>query len=187
MTQDARDGTVAVWALARALEQDLTAFGAVISIESPGQAEVLRAEDRGHAFVQLVLAFDDVAENEARAGGESGRRPPDASDVRRALDFARQHRRRDLMIHCKMGISRSTAVATAVLADRCGPGREKEAVGMVMGSVARYEPNRTVLALADLVLGRGGALVAAVTESQTRPSSEPVGDDPLVGSPAAAV
>jgi predicted protein tyrosine phosphatase len=65
-----------------------------------------------------------------------------------------------VLIHCAAGISRSPAAALIALAlDH--PGREDEA-GRVLRSVAPHTmPNSLLLALADEVLGRDGALLAA--------------------------
>lgn len=154
------DGRICVWGLRQALEDDLSGFGAVISINHTGQDELLVASERGGGFEQLVLTFDDITRH------SPGYRMPELSDVRRAIEFGRQHRHLSLMVHCKQGVSRSTAIATAILADRLGLGLELDAVRRIAASVSCYDPNRAVLSLADLILDRSGALVAAVLENR---------------------
>ncbi|RAK66362.1 hypothetical protein [Phenylobacterium kunshanense] len=70
---------------------------------------------------------------------------------------------RALLVHCFHGVGRSAAVALAILADRAGPGREQAALDRLLAIRPQATPNLVVVKLADEVLGRNGALVAAVS------------------------
>ena len=58
-------------------------------------------------------------------------------------------------------MSRSPAIALALLADRLGAGREEEAVRKLLEVARLCTPNRLVVEFADKVLGRKGRLVEA--------------------------
>lgn len=95
---------------------------------------------------------------------------PTAETVRAILDFgasgtagAISH----LLIHCHMGISRSTAAA-AILMAQGNPGREAEAFDHLWAIRPRSWPNSRMIALADTQLERGGALTAAMRAHHAR-------------------
>lgn len=109
---------------------------------------------------RLVLTFDDVTHD-----GDNVLAPTRA-DVELIIDFARRTRVRPnkrMLIHCHAGISRSTATALIVLAERLGPGKEAEAIEAMRRGTETDEPfpNERLVALADEALARGGALLAA--------------------------
>ena len=113
----------------------------------PGKAVVLATE----ADVQAVCGF-------ARATVEGA--------VRDGLSAV-------MTFHCEQGVSRSAAMALAVLADHAGPGREEEAVAALMRAFTHLAPNPLIVRLADAVLERRGALVAALKAWQaTSPHGE---------------
>lgn len=131
-------------------------FSGLLSWETPGIGPdgLSPRFTKGHLPRQLVLAADDVVD----AGHPLA---PRRHHVRAAMRFARGFRDARLLVNCHMGISRSVALAMAVLADRLGPGGEQEAVERVVAIRPVATPNRLILALADELLGRGGALVDA--------------------------
>jgi len=107
---------------------------------------------------QLVLAFEDL--------DEEGYGAATHQQIVIALAFARLFRDRSLLVHCVKGQARSPALALAILADRLGPGREREAVVELL--YIRPDdphdilgPNLHVLKLADAILERNGALFQA--------------------------
>jgi predicted protein tyrosine phosphatase len=107
---------------------------------------------------QLVLAFEDLDEDRHGAATHQ--------QIVVALAFARLFRDRKLLVHCVKGQARSPALALAILADRLGPGREREAVVELL--YIRPDdphdilgPNLHVLKLADAILERKGALFQA--------------------------
>ena len=97
--------------------------------------------------------FDDT--------GEAGPRP---WHVNKVIDFARQvqHERGKLLVHCEAGISRSSAAALTVFATWLGTGKEQEAVDQTYAAQPDAWPNSQFVELADELLGRDGALIAAV-------------------------
>ncbi len=66
-----------------------------------------------------------------------------------------------LLIHCHAGISRSTAAA-AILMAQFNPGREAECFARIREVRPRNWPNSLMIRIADELLGRNGALVAAL-------------------------
>lgn len=65
-----------------------------------------------------------------------------------------------LYVHCHAGVSRSTATAYLALACRHGAGREEAAFAELLRIAEKPWPNRSIVAHADALLGRGGALLA---------------------------
>lgn len=127
---------------------------AVLTIEDPGQRNPLRFHVSPHPE-HLVMKFEDVD------FAESTLALPREEHVAAALDFGRRHRDSTMLIHCKAGIARSTALALAIIADRLGEGREKDAVAEMLAVRPEAVPNLLILSMADDLLGRNGALVAA--------------------------
>jgi predicted protein tyrosine phosphatase len=69
-----------------------------------------------------------------------------------------------VLIHCEAGISRSAAAALIMYACWLGPGRESEAMERVLRQRPMARPNRRMVALADQLLEREGALLAALSD-----------------------
>ena len=65
-----------------------------------------------------------------------------------------------LLSHCHMGASRSTAAAYLATALRHGPGAEPEVFNAFLSFTNKPWPNLKIVALADDILARKGALVA---------------------------
>jgi predicted protein tyrosine phosphatase len=132
-------------------------FEAVISIEAPGirWGDRLRFHRHPHP-AHLVLSFEDLDQPH----------PPiftaNEGHVETALNFARERPDATLLIHCHAGISRSTAIALAIIADRLGPGREGEALECMLHLQSEAVPNLLVVQHADRRLGRDGALLNLV-------------------------
>ncbi len=113
---------------------------------------------------RVVWRFDDVIAARPLV------RAPTVADVEAILAWAQglalevpQH----LLIHCHAGVSRSTATAAILLA-RDHPGREAEVFATLAHLRPRSWPNSLMLRLADDLLGRGGALTAALRDHQRR-------------------
>ncbi len=64
-----------------------------------------------------------------------------------------------LLVHCHAGISRSTAVAYAMIAHNAGPGREAEAFDALLAIVNKPWPNRRIIEILDEQWQRDGALL----------------------------
>ncbi len=142
------------------LSQRSTRVTHVLSILDPGmpQPEIVRHYKmlRDHQ----MLHFHDIAQPMA------GAQAPSRGHVARLLAYgdeivstlgAEDH----LLIHCHAGISRSTAAATILLAQH-HPGREEQALQRVVQSRPVAIPNVRMIAYADALLERDGALIAAL-------------------------
>ena len=148
---------------------------AIISIRASAPASSAALDLAMHQAVlgdldaSLVLRFDDIG---IPAYGPC--RGPTMDDVSAALEFARSARVHapdgTLAVHCRHGVSRSSAVALALVADALGPGREAEAVAELLRQDidARFQPNPMIVGLADAALYRYGQFEAALAENCSR-------------------
>lgn len=73
-----------------------------------------------------------------------------------------------LLVHCHMGVSRSTGFAYVALAMAGGAGRETEAFAHLLKITNKPWPNRLVIALADAALRRDGRMLAEIDAYRTR-------------------
>jgi predicted protein tyrosine phosphatase len=127
-------------------------FDAVLTLQDPKlkRGELLRFA-RQPAPQHLRLRFDDI---EADCAGA-----PQEAHVVEAFAFARSVTG-NLLVHCHAGISRSGAMAFALMAEALGPGREEQALDELLAQRPIIVPNGRVVKIADRVMGRDGALVA---------------------------
>lgn len=130
----------------------------VLSILDPGWPDPeLFAAFGPHS--RAVLRFHDAIEP-----GPDTLLPREA-DVETILAFGRDagDDLRHLLIHCHAGISRSTAAMLMILT-QAHPGETDEAlVERLMAIRPQAWPNSRMIGFADALLGRDGALSAAVT------------------------
>lgn len=147
--------------------RDRGAVTHVLSILDPGwpEPEALRgfAIDR-----RLKLHFHDVIEP------LPGWTAPQRWDVELLLAFGRDlgvtgggaagapPQRPHLLVHCHAGVSRSTAAAILILAQRDPARPARDVVGQVLRVRPRAWPNLRMIELGDALLGREGEIVAAV-------------------------
>lgn len=148
-------GVLAVGGFAQANRQKRK-WDAILTCEDPGERQTLRVSDRP----QLVLAFEDCDD------ASLGYAVATPLQVEQALEFIAQQRETSLLVHCMHGVGRSAALALAGLADRLGAGAEEEAVAQLLSLRPEATPNLVVLTHADELLGRGGALLSALQESE---------------------
>ena len=141
----------------RALKIKRDGWDAVLSIANTDKKATLRFQ-KTHKPAHMVLRFEDLDED------LDGYKTASVEQVQRILDFGRSHQEGKMLIHCEAGISRSTAAALAILAERFGPGFEAEALSELLRIKADAVPNLLVVRHADLILGRNGALVRVVSE-----------------------
>ena len=155
-------GALAIGSLAQA-RRHKRQYGAVITLEDPGRrpGEGLRFW-RKPAPPHLVLSFEDVDDDHL------GIQVATHDQVAQALAFARDQRAGSILIHCLHGVGRSAGVALAILADREGVGSEGQALEQLLSLRPEATPNRVVIKLADNLLERDGALVAAVDQWEAR-------------------
>ena len=88
---------------------------------------------------------------------------PESSHVGDLIAFGKTwDRTAPLLVHCWAGISRSTAAAFILLCDLHGPGHEEKIARGLRFHAPHAQPNRLLVRHADLLLGRGGRMIAAV-------------------------
>lgn len=129
-------------------------IAAVLSLQSPGAIEGSGGAPRIGTVPQLVLECEDTADADHPHA-------PRLHHVEAALAFGREHGGK-LLVHCHLGIARSTGMALAIVADRLGRGREDEALAQVLKARPCATPNPLIVTLADGLLGHRGALTTAV-------------------------
>lgn len=138
-----------------------------------GVSHVLSILDPGHpvpdAFggfgehARLELRFHDVIEE----GDDFD--PPRPSHVEQILAFGRDLMAepapaRGLLVHCHAGVSRSTAAMILIVA-QARPLASAESVAQEIYRIRpKAWPNLRIIEMGDEMLGRNGALVAAVTD-----------------------
>ena len=125
----------------------------VLGLMSPGHAP----PDLHGVPHQVVLAFNDIV------APQPGLVPPGETDVAAILALGRSWTgQRPLLVHCALGISRSTAAAFA-LACAAEPDRlEVEIARALRAASPCATPNALMVALADRQLGRDGRMIAAI-------------------------
>ena len=140
--------------------------GHVLSILDPGtpEPEAFRAYP---AHRRVTLRFHDaVSPNEKMVLPEQG-------DVAAILEFGAQAAADEaeelhILVHCHLGISRSTAALTTLLAQARPEMPSEEVVEHVYGLRKQAWPNSRMIAFADTLLDRGGSLSEAVRRLHAR-------------------
>ena len=85
---------------------------------------------------------------------------PRLQDVKRILDFTSQlPRKAKVLVHCRAGVSRSTAIAYAILCQHSKPGFELENLEHIQSLRDLVMPNRLIVEFADKVLKRNGGML----------------------------
>jgi predicted protein tyrosine phosphatase len=147
--------------LVRAHDRDNIPFSIVISLEGPGEdfraPRLIREIGPHWAERQVVFTCNDV---------ESGPGAPSRLLVQRALDhFAKWQPTTGVMrvlVNCRAGVSRSTALALVLLRFHRGPGTEKECLAELLRVQPVAAPNIAIVQHGDELLGCGGELVRSV-------------------------
>jgi predicted protein tyrosine phosphatase len=90
---------------------------------------------------------------------------PGEQHVAELLDFVRGwDRKAPLVVHCYMGISRSTASAFASVC-ALNPGRDEASIAQALRRASpTATPNIRIVSVADKLLGRNGRMVAAIED-----------------------
>lgn len=121
------------------------------TLASPGAEAAFAAEHR------LDLRFNDIA------APRQGLVAPSAEHVAALLAFAEGWTgARPMLIHCWAGVSRSTAAAYAIACARTAPGCEAAWAARLRRAAPSATPNPLIVAHADRLLNRDGAMVRAV-------------------------
>ena len=146
-------------------DQILMAPASVVSIWDP------QAEDAG-GYLELfsrhlpgvpvfVRKFDDITTP------EKNRRLVTKVDVQEILNFAKSAPL-PILVHCRAGISRSTAIAYAILCQMFGPGMEDECMKRLAEIRPQAFPNELIVTIADKVLKRRGEMLRAYRDFMKR-------------------
>lgn len=112
---------------------------------------------------RLELRFHDIIEN------EPGMEAPEPHHVDQVLTFGRDVLRdpealRHLLVHCHMGVSRSTAAMTLMLAQAQPQMSARDVLQTVLAIRDRAWPNLRMLDFGEIQLGRRGEFTDAVGE-----------------------
>jgi predicted protein tyrosine phosphatase len=137
---------------------------AVVSIGSPNTTVPDGFEPSNP--LHLRLQFDDVT-SEMPTFGRDQVRPPRRDHIQQLIDRGEEFLEAGLVYcHCAAGISRSTAAAFILHCLHRDPGAEEEAMQAVLEDNPFASPNRLMVELADDLLDRAGAMLAAVETIQ---------------------
>lgn len=112
---------------------------------------------------RTILRFHDVIED------KEGRPAPTRADVEAILGYGKtliesRADRQDghLLVHCHMGVSRSTAAMITLMA-QCEPDRDEDSIFTTIREMRPIAwPNSVMIGFADELLGREGRLTAAL-------------------------
>jgi predicted protein tyrosine phosphatase len=107
---------------------------------------------------RLILRFHDVIEL------QSDQIAPTREDVERLLVFGREASETPgahLLVHCRAGVSRSTAAAALILMQANPEWSASAALNAIAAIRPRAWPNLLILEFGDALLGRNGDVVAA--------------------------
>jgi predicted protein tyrosine phosphatase len=125
----------------------------VVTLLAPADTMSAELDGRSH----LLLQFNDIDAD------RPGLIAPTAADVARILAFSRQwDGSAPLLINCWAGISRSSAAAYIIACDR-SPGCERDIALELRRRAPFSTPNRLMITLADVLLGRQGRMIEAVS------------------------
>jgi predicted protein tyrosine phosphatase len=146
------------------------ATSAIISMEAEYLVSLMSPKDMAETppdidpANHLKLEMDDIV---APAPGYIC---PSEDHVYRLLELGDQlNGGSEVVVHCLMGMSRSTAAIMILLA-QMNPGREAEIAEIVFREAPKAHPNSLLLQLGDMVLGCDGALVSSI---HARPQANP--------------
>jgi predicted protein tyrosine phosphatase len=129
----------------------------VLSILDPERAEPEAFGSYGE-HARLELRFHDIIEP------TEGMTAPEAEHAAAILDFGRGLAAEPaprLLVHCHVGISRSTAGMALILAQARPEVPAPALMAAILGIREKAWPNLRLLELGDALLGRGGALPRA--------------------------
>jgi predicted protein tyrosine phosphatase len=140
----------------------------VLSLLDPGTPEpsAFHAYNEHH---RVTLRFHDIIEPQL------GMIAPEPRDVEAILKFGKELEaqetysgERHLLIHCHMGISRSTAAMGMLLA-QAHPDEDEDAIAERLTTIRpKAWPNTRMMSFADELLSRGGRLTQAARKMHGR-------------------
>jgi predicted protein tyrosine phosphatase len=138
----------------------------VLSILDPDRVEPEAFGAYGE-HARLELRFDDIIEEVA------GQQAPQSHHVEKILDFgqgilADPESLRHLLVHCHMGVSRSTAAMSLLLAQAQPDLPAPNVLRQILAIRDRAWPNLRMLTFGEELLGRKGEFSEAVAEIYAR-------------------
>ena len=131
-------------------EADVSIFDGVITIEDSRIENPFRL--KAENLKQLVLCFDDISVP------LDDFIEPQEKHILQALSFADRIGEGSILIHCHAGISRSSAIALAIIAKKIGKGKEREPIKILEQINPHARPNKSIVWLTDEILERYGKL-----------------------------
>jgi len=138
--------SIQICSLETVREIDLSSYSGVVTIENSNIEDPFRIEYE--LPEQLVLRFDDISAT------MDDYVEPQKLHIEKALSFADKVGNGTLLIHCHAGISRSSAIALAIITKDLGAGRELEAVEILKKINPNARPNKSLILMTDDILGR---------------------------------
>ena len=141
---------IQISSLEAAREVDHSVYDGIITIENTEIEYPLRVHQSECS--QLILRFDDIT------FPVDDWVEPSTKHIERALAFWENSNKRSVLIHCHMGVSRSSGIALAIIAKELGSGKEHEAVKILERINPYCAPNSLLVWLTDELLDRGGKL-----------------------------
>ena len=102
---------------------------------------------------QLVLIFDDIVDSSEKLI------LPSKQHVEDVLKFGQHLPKKDILIHCRAGVSRSPALAIALMSLELGTADVAACMQKITFSSPWILPNKRIIAIADDLLYRQGALL----------------------------
>lgn len=133
----------------------------VLSVLDPDWPDIAAFADYGDHH-RTTLRFHDIIEP------ADGKVMPTRDHLRQILDFGSSLRdaqgQGHLLVHCHMGVSRSTAAMLTLMAQAAPETAEEELFARLRGIRAQAWPNSVMVAFADDMLGREGRMVAALRD-----------------------
>ena len=148
------DFPIHICSLAAVKEMDTSIYDGIITIEDSNIENPFRV--RSGETQQLILRFDDISTP------IDDLIVPQDIHVERALKFAQLIDDGSLLIHCHAGISRSSAIALAIIAEKLGEGNEEEAVKTLEFINPNCRPNKLLVKMIDYILNRNMVLYNTV-------------------------
>ena len=135
-----------ICSLEGAREADISLYDGVITIENSFEDNPFRYGDEYPE--QLILRFDDISVY------ADDFIEPQEKHVLQALSFADKIGDGSILIHCHAGISRSSAIALAIIAKKLGRGKEVESINVLEKINPHARPNKLLVWLTDEILER---------------------------------
>jgi predicted protein tyrosine phosphatase len=138
----------------------------IISINDPGENPPANLSQ--HNGDHLILSFYDLT----KIRGDMIL--PSYDDVSKIIDFAKQINKAfddsenkdnvNVLVHCHAGISRSSAAALAILAERLEPSQENAdlAISQLLNIKQQILPNYRMVTLIDRILGYNRMLLRSL-------------------------